>query len=397
MTEGGPAPVGRGDSRSPAPRRGVALAALLLLAGAVIGFTARCAVAALFVNVGNLAVLHGADDLAASAFQAATSVDPATPAAGNFRLSQALRQGDYNAAADELVGLRALGGSPRGVAATSSVLLHLDAILAERAGDSQRALSLARESVTRAGVNAPAPALRLLDQLTRAAAVQPPAPALETVRFPVDKRRDTCGHGRRLARVRLTRSEVAAGGPLRVKLDWTDAAGQRVGSDRRVLRNLAPNGAFTWGVSDANLPLGFTAHPEPSASAGLPSGDTYVGFADLDGRPLPALIMDNLNGAPRTSRLRSHWIPATPGACYLLASEVWVGGGQPHFGLHLRAPGRADTTVFGLQGGLPDGWRRQARLLRLPADTEAVQVFFWNYRGSGATAFTLAFVARIGV
>ena len=71
-------------------RRQLALAAALVLAGAVIGFTARCGVSALFVNVGNLAALHGADDLAASAFEAAGAVDPASRAAGNFRLSQAL-------------------------------------------------------------------------------------------------------------------------------------------------------------------------------------------------------------------------------------------------------------------------------------------------------------------
>ena len=51
--------------------------------------------------------------------------------------------------------------------------------------------------------------------------------------------------------------------------------------------------------------------------------------------------------------------------------------------------------AFGLQGGLPDGWQREARLLRMPADTEAIRVFFWNYRSSGATAFTLAVVARM--
>ena len=373
----------------------MALAALWLLAGAVIGFTARCAVTALFVNVGNLAVLHGADDLAASAFEAATSVDPATQAASNFRLSQALRQGDYNAAANELARLRALGGSPRGVAATSSVLRHLDAILATRAGDPVRALSLIREAVMRAGVNAPEGALRLLVDLSGEVPERPFEPSLATVHLAVDPRRDTCGDGRRLVQVRLQRRDVAVGGPMRVDLEWTGANGRTEPTQTRRLRNLAPNGAFTWGVSEADLPLGFTAHPEPSPSVGSPSGDIYLGFADLDGQPLPALVIDNLNGRPRTSRLRSDWIPATPGACYLLASEVWVGGGQPHFGLYLRTTGRADSAVFGLQGGLPNGWRREARLVRLSSDIEAAQVFFWNYRSTGATAFTLAVVARI--
>jgi len=394
VAEGGPALVDRGEPGSSARRR-LALGALLLLAGAVIGFTARCAVAALFVNVGNLAVLHGADDLATSAFEAATNADPATQAASTFHISQALLRNDFDAAADELARLRALGGSPRGVAATSSVLLHLDAILAKRAGDPARALSLIRESVTRAGANAPERALQLLEDLSGEAAARPFEPGLATIHLAVDPRRDTCGDGRRLVHVRLQRRDVAVGGSMRVDLEWTDTNGRSERTSTRRLRNLAPNGAFTWGVSEANLPLGYTAHPEPSPSVGSPSGDIHIGFADLDGQPVPALVIDNLNGPPRTSRLRSDWIPATPGACYLFASEVWVGGGQPHFGLYLRTPGRADSAVFGLQGGQPDGWRREARLVRLPSDTEAVQVFFWNYRSSGATAFTLAVVARI--
>ncbi len=391
MTEGGPAPVGRGDPGSPARRHRGALAALLLLAGAVIGFTARCGLAALLVNVGNLAVLHGADDLAASAFEAATSVNPATQAASNFRISRALLRGDYNAAADELVGLRALGGSPRGVAATSSVLLHLEAILAERAGDSERALSLIREAVARVGVNAPGPALRLLDQFTREVADQPYGREIVSVRFPVDPRRNTCGDGRRLAQVHLNRNAVAAGGPLLVDLEWTDPNGRTGQTQTRRLRNLAPNGAFTWGISDADLPLGFTAHPDPSPGATA----VYVGVADLDGQPLSALVMDNRHGPPRTSRLRSDWIPATPDACYLLASEVWTGGGNPHFGVTPRSPAGALGPVFGLQGPLAQGWRREARLVRLAPDTEALQVFFWNLRASRAVAFSLAIVARL--
>ena len=170
----------------------------------------------------------------------------------------------------------------------------------------------------------------------------------------------------------------------------------RAGTDMRLLRNLAPNGAFTWGVTSANLPLGYAAHPRPPASGAARPGDIYVGFADLDGQPVAALVIDNLDGPPRNSRAyAATWIPAAPGACYLLASEAWVAGGQPHFGLFLRGSTRADAAVFGLQGGLPDGWRREARLLRLPPDIQAVQVFFWNFRSSGAAAFTLAVVARI--
>ena len=378
-------------------RRCIALATALVLTGAVIGFTARCGVSALFVNVGNLAALHGADDLAASAFEAAGAVDPASRAAGNYRLSQALVRGDYDAAADELAALRASGGTPRGVAGRSSVLLHLDAILARRAGEPVRALALIREAVARAGVNAPAAALGLLDELSRDVADRPYGPTLATVELPVDPRRDACGDDRRLARVRLSRNDVATGGPLRAALEWTDASGRPIDTDTRRLRNLAPNGAFTWGATSAGLPLGYTAHPQPPASGAVAPGDIHVGFADLDGQPVAALIIDNLDGPARTSRLRSDWIPVTPDTCYLFASEVWVAGGQPHFGLYLRAPGRADTAVFGLQGGLLDGWRREARLVRLPPDIEAFQVFFWNYRSSGAAAFTLAVVARVDV
>lgn len=395
VLEGDDGPGSKSTVPARTRRRQVALAAVLVFAGAVVGFSARCGISALLVNVGHLAVLRGADDLAASAFDAATTVDPATQAASNFRISQALLSGDYDAAADELVELRALGGSPRGVAATSSVLLHLEAILARRTGDSERALALIRESVARAGVNAPDAALVLLDELLQDVADPPYGPALANVELPVNPRRDTCGDGRRLAQVRLARDDIAAGGSVRAELGWMDDAGRPGGMDSRRLRNLAPNGGFTWGVTSARLPLGFTPHPQSPVDASAPSGAIHVGFADLNGLPVSALVMDNLNGPARTSRLRSEWIPVTPGACYLLASEVWVGGGQPHFGLYLRAPARADTAVFGLQGGLPDGWWREARLLRLPPDVEAVQVFLWNYRSGGATAFAMAFVARI--
>ena len=388
--------LGRTDAaHALTPHRRVALAAALLLVGAVIGFTARCGVSGLFVNVGNLAVLRGADDFAASVFDAATAVDPTSHAASNFRLSQALVRGDYDTAADELAALRARGGTPRGVASTSSVLLHLDAIVSRRAGDPERALALIRESVARAGVNAPRAALRLLDELTRDVADRPYGPSLASVQIPVDPRRDTCGGGHRLARVRLSRNDIAAGGPVRAELEWRDASEGRAATDIRLLRNLAPNGAFTWGATSANLPLGYAAHPQLPASGAARPGDIYVGFADLDGQPVAALVIDNLDGPRLTSRLRSAWIPAAPDACYLFASEVWVAGGQPHFGLFLRGSARADAAVFGLQGGLPDGWRREARLLRLPPDIQAVQVFFWNFRSSGAAAFTLAVVARI--
>lgn len=373
----------------------MALAVALILSGVVLGFTARCGLSALFVNVGNLAALRGSERLAASAFEASAAVDPASDAASNFRLSKALGRGAYHDAADELAALRSLGGTPRGAANTSSVLLHLEAILARRTGDSKRALALIRESVARAGINAPDAALRLLDELVQNLADPPYGPALATTVLPVDPRRDTCGDGRRLTQVRLSRNDVAAGGSVRAQLGWLDSAGRPGGMDSRRLRNLAPNGGFSWGVSSAGLPLGFTPHPQSSADGSAPSGAIYVGFADLNGLPVSALVMDNTDGPVRTSRLRGNWIPATPGACYLFASEVWVGGGQPHFGLYLRAPGRADTAVFGLQGGLADGWRREARLLRLPSDVEAVQVFLWNYRSGGVTAFALAFVARI--
>lgn len=376
-------------------RRPLALAALLVLMGAVVGFSARCAVSALFVNVGNLAVVRGADDLAVSVFEAAAAVDPASQAASNFRLSQALVRGDYQEAGDELAALRDRGGRPRGVANSSSVLLHLEAILARQAGDQRRALALIRESVARAGANAPREALRLLDQLSQVAARRPYGPSLASVVFPIDPRRNSCGDERLLARVRLSRNDVAVGGPLRVELEWTSVAGEPASGNIRVLRNLAPNGGFTWGTTSADLPLGYSAHPQPPSGGELSSGEMYIGFADLHGQPVSALVFDNFDVPSRTSRLISNWIPATAGACYLVAGEVWVGGGQPHFGLFLRAPGRADVTVFGLQGGLPDGWRREARLLRMPADTEAIQVFFWNYRSSGATAFTLAVVARM--
>ena len=376
-------------------RRPIALAALLLLTGAVIGFSARCAVSALFVNVGQLAVLRGANELAGSAFEAAVAVDPASDAASNFRLSQALLRGDYGGAADELAVLRSLGGTPRGAASTSSVLLHLKAILARRTGDSRRALSLVRESVLRAGVNAPEAALRLLDELSQDLAEPPYGPELATVEIPVDPRRDTCGDGRRLRRVRLWRNDIASGGSVRAELDWQADDGRRGDEQSRLLRNLAPNGLFTWGVTYAGLPLGFAEHPPAPPDGPVPAGAIYVGFADLDGRPVSALVMDNANGPDRTTRVRSEWIPAAPAACYLFASEVWVGGGQPHFGLYVRATGQADHAVFGLQGGLPNGWRRQARILRLPPDVEAVQVFLWNHRSSGTTAFALAFVARI--
>lgn len=381
---------------APRPTRRT-LAVLLLLTGVAIGFTAHCGVSAMFVNVGSLAVLRGADDLAASAFDAASAVDSTSQAASNFRLSQALLAGDYEQAADDLTALRAGGGTPQGVASTSSVLLHLDAILARRAGDAGRALALVRESVARAGVNAPEPALQMLDELSRDMAKRPYGPALATVELPVDPRRDTCGDGRRLAGVRLSRNDVAIGGPVRAELAWTDAEGGRLNQRELLLRNLVPNAGFTWGTTSTSLPLGFTAPAERSVSGAAPPGDIYVGFADLEGQPVAALVIDNLDGSPGTSRLRSGWIPAAPGACYLLASEVWVGGGEPHFGLYLRASGQADTAVFGLQGGLLDGWRRAARLIRLPGDTEAVRVFFWNYRSDGETAFTLAFVAPIDV
>ena len=388
-------PLGAVESRWTRIRRRYALAVALILSGAVIGFTARCGLSALFVNVGNLALLHGSDQLASSAFEAVAATDPASDAAGNFRLSQALVRGDFDAAADELAALRSLGGTPRGAASTSSVLLHLEAILARRTGDSKRALALIRESVARAGVNAPDAALRLLNELLQDAARTPYGPTLATIELPVDPRRDTCGDGRRLTRVRLSRNEVAAGGSVGAELGWLDTAGRPGGTDSRRLRNLIPNGAFTWGATGASLPLGYVPHPPSPSEKTTLSGDMYLGFADLNGLPVTALVIDNLDGPARTSRLRSNWIPVSPGACYLFASEVWVGGGQPHFGLYLRAPGRADTAVFGLQGGLPDGWWRQARLARLPSDARAVQVFFWNYRSSGAAAFTLAFVARI--
>lgn len=376
-------------------RRRIALAAALVLVGAVVGFTARCGSAAFFVNVGNLAAIHGADDLVGSAFDTAATLDPGNQAASNYRLAQALILGDYQRAADELSALRVRGGTPRGVAGTSSVLLHLEAILTRRAGNSKRALSLIRESVARAGVNAPDAALRLLAELAHAEADRPFGPPLASVELPVDQRRDSCAAGRRLARVHLSRNELAIGGWLHLDLAWQDAAGRPAGTDSRLVHNLAPNGAFTWGATSLGLPLGYGVHPLAPAAAALPQGDAYLGFADLDGLPVSALVVDNRDGPARTSRLRGVWIPATPGACYLLASEVWVGGGQPHFGLYLRTPGRADGAVFGLQGGLPDGWWRQARLVRLPADLQAIQPFFWNYRSSGATAFTLALVARI--
>ena len=204
--------LGRTDAANAlTPHRRVALAAALLLVGAVIGFTARCGVSGLFVNVGNLAVLRGADDFAASVFDAATAVDPTSHAASNFRLSQALVRGDYDTAADELAALRARGGVPRGVANTSSVRLHLDAILARRTGGLEQALALVREAVARAGVNAPRAALRLLDELTRDVADRPYGPPLASVQIPVDSRRDTCGGGHRLARLRLSRNDSAAG------------------------------------------------------------------------------------------------------------------------------------------------------------------------------------------
>lgn len=373
----------------------IALAVALLLSGALLGVTARCGLSALLVNAGNLAVLRGTDDLAASAFEAAAAVDPTSDAASNFRLSQAIVRGDYEGAADELAELRSRGGTPRGAAGTSSVLLHLKAILARRKGDSRRALSLVRESVVRAGVNAPDAALRLLDELSQEVADSPYGPELATIEFPVDPRRDTCGDGRRLARVQLWRNDIASGGSVRAELDWQPDDDRPLDADSRLLRNLAPNGLFTWGMTNAGLPLGYAAHPPASPDEPIPPGAIYVGFTDLDGRPVSALVMDNLDGPARTTRLRSEWIPAAPAACYLFASEVWVGGGQPHFGLYVRAFGRADNAVFGLQGGLPNGWRREARILRLPPDVEAVQVFLWNFRSSGTTAFALAFVAQI--
>ncbi len=388
-------PLGAVESRWTRIRRRYVLAVVLILGGVVLGFSARCGLSALFVNVGNLALLHGSDQLGSSAFEAAAATDPASDAAGNFRLSQALVRGDFDAAADELAALRSLGGTPRGAASTSSVLLHLEAILARRTGDSKRALALIRESVARAGVNAPEAALRLLYELLQDVADPPYGPALANIELPVDPRRDTCGDGRRLTQVRLSRNDVAAGGSVRAELGWLDSAGRPSEMESRRLRNLAPNGAFTWGATSTSLPVGYAAHPQPPAHDDAPSGDVYLGFADLDGQPVSALVMDNLDGPALTSRLRSEWIPAAAGACYLLASEVWVGSGQPHFGLYLRAPEGSDIAVFGLQGGLPDGWWRQARLLRLPPDVEAIQVFFWNYRSSGAAAFTLAVVTRI--
>ena len=394
MPEDNRRPGGDGAGLTPTRRR-FTLAVALLVVGAVVGFTARCGVSALFVNVGNLAQLRGANDLAASAFDAATTVDPPSQAAGNFRLSQALVRGDYERAADELAALRAHGGSPRGIVATSSVLMHLESILARRVGNAARALTLIRQAVARAGANAPEAALRLLDELSLDAADQPYGPALATVQLAVDPRRDTCGDGRRLMKVRLSRNDIAAGRSLRAVLAWRDNAGGSAREDSRRLRNLVPNGGFRWGATSDGLPRGFTQHPQVASDRAVPTGVAHVGVGDLDGLPVSALVIDNLDGSPRTSRLRSDWIPATPGACYLLASEVWVAGGQPHFGLYLRALSRADTTVFGLQGGLPAGWRREARLVRLPNDIQAVQVFFWNYRSHGATAFTLAVVARI--
>ena len=367
----------------------------LLLVGAVTGFAARCGVSALFVNAGSLAALRGEVELASAAFEAATAVDPNSQAAGNFRLSQALVSGDYERAADELATLRARGGTPRGVANRSSVRLHLEAIQARRKGDARHALALAREAVVRAGVNAPEAALRLLDELSRDVAEGPYGPSLATVELSVDPRRDTCGGGHRLARVRLSRNDIAAGGPVRADLEWSRADDRYAGRDTRLLRNLAPNGAFTWGVTGDDLPLGYAADPTPFSGSSPAPGETAVGFADLDGHPVFALVMDNLDAPERTTRLRSDWIPAAAGACYLFASEVWVGGGQPYFGLYLHAAHRPDSAVFGIQGGLADGWRREARLVRLPADIQAVRVFFWNYRSSGATAFTLALVARI--
>lgn len=373
----------------------MALAVALLLAGALLGFTARSGLSAMFVNVGNLAVLRGTEELAASAFEAAAVVDPGSDAASNFRLSQAVIQGDYDGAADELAALFSLGGTPRGIASTSSVLLHLKAILARRTGDSRRALALVRASVVRAGVNAPDAALRLLDELSQDAAEPPYGPALATIELPVNPHRATCGDGPRLARVRLRRNDIAGGGSVRAELDWLPRDGQQGGEDSRLLRNLAPNGLFTWGVTNAGLPLGYAAHPPAPSDGPVLPGAINVGFADLDGQPVSALVMENLEGPTSTTRLRGEWTPASPGACYLFASEVWVGGGQPHVGLYVRASGRADRAFFGLQGGLPNGWWREARMLRLPPDVEAVQVFLWNYRSSGATAFALVFVARI--
>ena len=376
-------------------RRQIALAVVLLLSGALLGVTARSGLSALFVNVGNLAELRGTDELAASAFEAAAAVDPTSDAASNYRLSQAVVRGDYDGAANELAALLSLGGTPRGAASTSSVLLHLKAILARRTGDSKRALALVRESVVRAGVNAPDAALRLLDELSEEVAEPPYGPSLATIELPVDPRRDTCGDGRRLTRVQLWRNDIARGGSVRAELEWQTGDGQRADEDSRLLRNLAPNGLFTWGVTNAGLPLGFAEHLSASPDGPVPAGAIYVGFADLHGHPVSALVMDNLDGPSRTTRLRSDWIPAAARACYLFATEVWVGGGQPHFGLYVRASGRADNAVFGLQGGLPNGWRREARMLRLPPDVEAVQVFLWNYRSRGTTAFSLAFVAQI--
>ena len=225
---------------------------------------------------------------------------------------------------------------------------------------------------------------------------RPTVPVLATIELPVDPRRDSCGDGRRLTQVHLWRNDIARGGSVRAQLEWQAGDGRRPGEDSRLLRNLAPNGLFTLGITSAGGPLGFAAQPPVPSDGPVPPGAIYVGFADLDGHPVSALVMDNLDGPARTTRLRSEWIPAAgPGACYLLASEVWVGGGEPHFGLYVRASGRADNAVFGLQGGLANGWRREARILRLSPDVEAVRVFLWNYRSSGTTAFTLAFVALI--
>ena len=383
-----------GGARTTARRR-IALAATLVLAGAVIGFTARCGAAAAFVNVGNLALMRGADDLAASAFDTVSAIDPDSQAARNYRISQALVSGDYEKAADELAALRARGGTPRGISNDSSVQQHLDAILARRAGDPERALGLVREAVARAGVNAPGAALRLLDELSQEAAAPPYGPALATVDLPVDPRRNTCGDGRRLARVRLWRNDAALGRPVRAQMEWTDAAAAQAHVDTRLLRNLVPNGAFAWGLNSAGLPLGYAAHPQPPSSGAIPPGEMYVGSADLAGRPVSALVIDNLEGPPRTSRLRSAWIPAASGGCYLFASEVWTGGGNPHFGVFQRTPTGTPGPVFGLQGPVAAGWRHEARLLRLDPDVQALQVFMWNFRASGAAAFSLVFVARL--
>ena len=188
-----------------------------MLTGLAIGFTARCGVSALFVNVGSLAVLRGADDLAASAFDAAAAVDPASPAATNFRLSQALLAGDYEQAADDLTALRAGGGTPQGVAGTSSVVLHLDAILARRAGSDGRALALVRESVARAGVNAPESALRLLDKLSRDMAKQPYGPRWRRSNSRSIRAGTPAGMAAAWPAYGLSRNDVAIGGPVRAE------------------------------------------------------------------------------------------------------------------------------------------------------------------------------------